>query len=71
MVVAPLALLVATGATASASEAAAEMGVATDEGEGWRLISNAGENGVQEVPHLHVHILGGRRMGRMVQPPKD
>jgi histidine triad (HIT) family protein len=35
---------------------------------GFRLISNAGENGVQEVPHLHVHILGGRRMGRMVQP---
>lgn len=35
--------------------------------DGWRLISNAGENGVQEVPHLHVHVLGGRRMGRMLQ----
>ena len=35
--------------------------------DGYRLISNAGEAGVQEVPHLHVHILGGRRIGRMVQ----
>lgn len=35
--------------------------------DGYRVISNAGENGVQEVPHLHVHILGGRRIGRMIQ----
>ena len=34
---------------------------------GFRLIANAGENGVQEVPHLHVHILAGRRLGRMLQ----
>ena len=43
-------------------------GVTLDAGDGFRMISNAGEHGVQEVPHLHVHILGGRRMGRMVQP---
>ncbi|MCG7494540.1 HIT domain-containing protein [Thalassobius sp. Cn5-15] len=35
-------------------------------GDGFRAISNAGENGVQEVPHLHVHILGGRWLGRML-----
>jgi diadenosine tetraphosphate (Ap4A) HIT family hydrolase len=34
---------------------------------GYRLISNCGSNGGQEVPHLHLHILGGRRLGRMVQ----
>ncbi|WP_306151335.1 histidine triad nucleotide-binding protein [Roseovarius sp. MMSF_3281] len=33
---------------------------------GFRMISNAGENGVQEVPHLHVHILAGRPLGRML-----
>lgn len=33
---------------------------------GYRLIANAGEAGVQEVPHLHVHVLGGRVLGRMV-----
>jgi len=38
-----------------------------EDGKGYRLISNAGEAGVQEVPHLHVHILGGRRLGRMLQ----
>ena len=29
---------------------------------GYRLVINAGGNGGQEVPHLHVHVLGGRRM---------
>jgi diadenosine tetraphosphate (Ap4A) HIT family hydrolase len=33
---------------------------------GYRVISNAGANGRQEVPHLHLHVLGGRPMGRMV-----
>jgi histidine triad (HIT) family protein len=37
------------------------------EQDGFRLISNAGEAGVQEVPHLHVHILGGRPLGRILQ----
>ncbi|WP_101067224.1 histidine triad nucleotide-binding protein [Roseovarius salinarum] len=34
---------------------------------GFRLISNAGEHGVQEVPHMHVHVLAGRPLGRMLQ----
>ena len=42
--------------------------VSPDGGDGYRLIANSGEHGVQEVPHLHVHILGGRRTGRMIQP---
>jgi histidine triad (HIT) family protein len=37
-----------------------------DGGDGFRTISNAGENGVQEVPHYHLHILGGRPLGRML-----
>ena len=36
-------------------------------GNGFRIISNAGSDGVQEVPHLHVHILAGRRLGRMLE----
>ena len=35
-------------------------------GGGFRAISNAGEVGRQEVPHLHVHILGGRNLGPIV-----
>ena len=33
---------------------------------GFRAISNARAEGGQEVPHLHIHILGGRAMGPML-----
>jgi histidine triad (HIT) family protein len=36
---------------------------------GYRIISNNGQDGVQEVPHLHIHVLGGRRLGRMLDRP--
>lgn len=35
-------------------------------GSGFRAIANAGPHGLQEVPHFHLHLLGGRPMGRMV-----
>ncbi|SFR01311.1 histidine triad nucleotide-binding protein [Poseidonocella sedimentorum] len=35
---------------------------------GYRLISNARQHGHQEVPHLHVHVLGGRALGPMLHP---
>ena len=45
----------------------AELGVAPEAGgNGYRLIANSGQDGVQEVPHLHVHILAGRNIGPMV-----
>jgi len=37
-----------------------------DGGAGYRLIVNAGAAGLQEVPHMHVHIVGGRSLGRML-----
>jgi histidine triad (HIT) family protein len=36
--------------------------------EGFRAITNAGLHGMQEVPHYHLHILGGRILGRLVEP---
>jgi len=33
---------------------------------GFRLLSNDGAHGGQEVPHYHVHIFGGRPLGRML-----
>ncbi|MBN9886298.1 histidine triad nucleotide-binding protein [Salipiger abyssi] len=51
--------------TRAISKVCAMKGVAAD---GFRMISNAGRDGVQEVPHLHVHILGGRDLGRMLNP---
>lgn len=38
----------------------------TGDEPGFRMIANAGTHGVQEVPHLHVHILGGQPLGRML-----
>ena len=33
---------------------------------GFRVISNARDHGMQEVPHLHFHILGGRPLGPLL-----
>jgi histidine triad (HIT) family protein len=33
---------------------------------GWRLIVNTGAHGGQEVPHLHLHVVGGKKLGRML-----
>jgi histidine triad (HIT) family protein len=38
------------------------------EAPGHRILANMGEHGGQEVPHLHVHLFGGRPLGRMVPP---
>ena len=35
------------------------------ESKGYRLITNSGENGGQEVPHFHIHILAGEKIGRL------
>ena len=35
-------------------------------GGGYRSLVNVGKNGGQEVPHLHFHIFGGEKIGRMV-----
>ncbi|MGL9732696.1 MAG: HIT domain-containing protein [Wolbachia sp.] len=33
---------------------------------GYRLVINYGENGEQIIPHFHMHILGGKRLGKHV-----
>jgi len=47
----------------AARKIAAEQGIAAS---GYRLIVNCGEHGGQEVQHLHMHLVGGRRLGPML-----
>lgn len=39
------------------------------EAPGYRILANMGDHGGQEVPHLHVHLFGGRPLGRMIPGP--
>jgi diadenosine tetraphosphate (Ap4A) HIT family hydrolase len=36
------------------------------EAPGYRILANMGEHAGQEVPHLHVHLFGGRPLGAML-----
>ena len=46
---------------------AKKLGISVDGGRGYRTLANIGENGGQEVPHLHFHLFGGERVGKMVE----
>ena len=45
---------------------AKKLGISIDGGKGYRALVNIGENGGQEVPHLHFHLFGGEKIGKMV-----
>jgi len=45
-----------------ANQLAREEGVSEN---GYRLVINCGREAGQEVPHLHLHLLGGQRLSRM------
>lgn len=51
------------GFVKAVGEVARVQGVATS---GYRILANHGADSHQEVPHFHVHIFGGRRLGRML-----
>ena len=46
---------------------AKKLGVSlSNNGKGYRSLVNIGEDGGQEVPHLHFHLFGGEKVGKMV-----
>ena len=47
--------------------AAKKLGISTEVGKGYRALTNVGDDGGQEVPHLHFHLFGGERVGKMVE----
>lgn len=48
----------------AARRIAEDLGIAQS---GYRLIVNCGEHGGQEVPHVHMHLLGGESVGPMLK----
>ena len=46
---------------------AKKIGISSIDNGGFRTLSNVGENGGQEVPHLHFHLFGGENVGKMVE----
>jgi len=45
---------------------AKKLGISTDLGKGYRALTNVSDDGGQEVPHLHFHLFGGEKVGKMV-----
>ena len=45
---------------------AKKLGISVDTGKGYRALTNISEYGGQEVPHLHFHLFGGEKVGKMV-----
>ena len=43
-----------------------KLGISTESGKGYRALTNIGTDGGQEVPHLHFHLFGGEKIGKMV-----
>ena len=46
---------------------ARKLGLSVDTGKGYRALANISEHGGQEVPHLHFHLFGGEKVGKMVE----
>ena len=49
------------------TEVAKILGISADIGNGYRALTNLSEHGGQEVPHLHFHLFGGEKVGKIVE----
>ena len=43
-----------------------KLGISSVDGKGYRTLANISDYGGQEVPHLHFHLFGGEKVGKMV-----
>ena len=46
---------------------AKKLGISTEVGKGYRALTNISNDGGQEVTHLHFHLFGGEKVGKMVE----
>tara|TARA_B100000767_G_C19512315_1_gene428945 strand:- start:233 stop:598 length:366 start_codon:yes stop_codon:yes gene_type:complete len=49
------------------NKVAKKLGISTEIGKGYRALANISKHGGQEVPHLHFHLFGGEKVGKMVE----
>ena len=49
------------------NKVAKKLGISINGGQGYRALANIGNDGGQEVPHLHFHLFGGEKVGKMVE----
>ena len=49
------------------TEVANILGISVDIGKGYRVLTNLSDHGGQEVAHLHFHLFGGEKIGKMVE----
>jgi histidine triad (HIT) family protein len=56
------------GLIRAAGKLARDQGIAES---GYRGLANHGQDGLQEVLHFHLHIFGGKPLGRMIKPPES
>ena len=55
------------GLTKGINIVAKKLGISTEVGKGYRALANISDDGGQEVPHLHFHLFGGEKVGKMVE----
>ena len=55
------------GLSKAITEVSKILGISTDTGKGYRALTNLDDHGGQEVPHLHFHLFGGEKIGKMVE----
>ena len=46
---------------------AKKLKITSEVGNGYRVLTNISDYGGQEVPHLHFHLFGGEKVGKMVE----
>ena len=49
------------------NKVAVKLGISNITGKGYRALTNISSDGGQEVPHLHFHLFGGEKIGKMVE----
>ena len=49
------------------NKVAKKLGISAEKGKGYRALANISDHGGQEVLHLHFHLFGGERVGKMVE----